>query len=62
MKEKMKTVGLDGQVHRELKMLCADRGWTMTQAIEHMMMILDIHEGTKAENGKASEKGVRKRD
>jgi macrodomain Ter protein organizer (MatP/YcbG family) len=51
MKEKMKTVGLDGPVHRELKMLCASRGMTMTEAIKFMMEIVEKYEGVQDANG-----------
>lgn len=35
-----RTVGIKSDIHRELKLLCADRGWTMTEAIAHMMKVL----------------------
>lgn len=35
-----KTIGLKTEVHRELKRLCADNDWTMSEAIAHMMQVL----------------------
>lgn len=35
-----KTVGIKNDVHRELKLLCAENGWTMSDAIAHMMKLL----------------------
>lgn len=45
MTGKMKTVGLDPEVHKELKLLCAQKGWTMTQAVAHMIKVLEETEG-----------------
>lgn len=35
-----KTVGIKRDVHRELKLLCAANGWSMSEAIAHMMKLL----------------------
>lgn len=39
MTDRPKTISLEKQVHKELKLLCAERGWTMTQAVENLMKI-----------------------
>lgn len=39
MSERPKTVSLDAEVHKALKLLCAEKGWTMTQAVDQLMKI-----------------------
>lgn len=35
-----KTVSIKLDVHRELKLLCAENDWTMSEAIAHMIKLI----------------------
>lgn len=51
MSERPKTVSLDAEVHKALKLLCAENGWTMTQAVEKLMQIAKEQGQNERENG-----------
>jgi hypothetical protein len=38
--KKLKTVGIEEETHKRLKQLCAAEGWTMTEAVKHMLELL----------------------
>ena len=54
MTERAKTISLDPDVHKALKLLCAENGWTMTQAVDQLMKI--AKERNKDEQHGRSEK------
>lgn len=51
MNERPKTVSLEAEVHKALKLLCAENGWTMTQAVEQLMKIAKEHGQSERQNG-----------
>lgn len=52
--ERLKNVGLSPAVHRQLKMLCAQEDWTMTEAVQHLLEVLREQEDGKEEPSAAA--------
>lgn len=58
MTERLKNVGLAPDVHRELKLLCAETGYTMTEAVRYLMdRIKDDERKRAASNSRANRGG-----
>jgi macrodomain Ter protein organizer (MatP/YcbG family) len=41
MAEKLKTVGLDAGVWRQLKLLALENEWTLSEAVQHLLNEMD---------------------
>ena len=52
--ERLKNIGLSPLVHKQLKLLCAQEGWTMTEAVQHLLEILREQEDGKKEPNAAA--------
>lgn len=57
MSERLKNIGLERETHRALKLLCAQKDWTMTQAVDHLLSMLEKGEGSENERTKAGTNG-----
>lgn len=58
---KLKTVGIEEATHRELKTLCAMRGWTMTEAVQHMLDQIEKEVESDGRSKATDESGKEKR-
>ena len=45
--QRPKTISLEVAVHKKLKMLCAEQGWTMTQAVEALLKRMEETENER---------------
>ncbi|MNO60491.1 hypothetical protein D3C76_511070 [compost metagenome] len=52
-----KTISLEVAVHKKLKMLCAEQGWTMTQAVEALLQRMEETEDERHGRNQAADKG-----
>jgi predicted DNA-binding protein len=41
MSDRLKNVGLRPETHQRLKLLCAEQGWTMTEAVEALIEVMN---------------------
>lgn len=59
-KKESRTIGLKEETHRELKILCAEHDWTMTQAVNALKESFREHEALIV--GEIDAQGKKKKD
>lgn len=64
MTERLKNVALEPATHKALKLLCAENGWTMTEAVQYLLSRMeggqDVGKGSDQPAGRSSKAKRRK--